>query len=122
MGYHDDWESLMNDVFGAGGRVRSGGAPAQKPEAKKAPASLPALNKTLLEQQKALDELLRAQTTKLKKQDDTTQKALAESYDWIASGGGAETVEGIGKEGGSGEYINHVEETAGKKEEANMYR
>ena len=79
MGYHDDWESLMNDVFGAGGRVRSGGAPAQKPEAKKAPASLPDLNKTLLEQQKALDELLRAQNTKLKKQDDTTQKALAES-------------------------------------------
>ena len=29
MGYHDDWESLMNDVFGAGGRVRSGGAHAQ---------------------------------------------------------------------------------------------
>ncbi len=55
-------------------------------------------------------------------QKEARQKILSESYDWIASGGGAETVEGIGKEGGSGEYINHVEETAGKKKEANMYR
>lgn len=55
-------------------------------------------------------------------QKEARQKILSESYDWIASGGGAETAEGIGKEGGSGEYINHVEETAGKKEETNMYR
>lgn len=54
-------------------------------------------------------------------QKATRQKALAESYKWIAQGGGAETVKGIGKERGTGEYINHVEETAGKKEEANMY-
>ena len=50
------------------------------------------------------------------------QKVLSESYDWIAGGGGAETVERTGKEGGSGEYINHVEKTVGKEEEANMYR
>ena len=55
-------------------------------------------------------------------QKATRQRALAESYEWIASGGGAETVKGIGKEGGNGEYINHVEETAGKEEEANIYR
>ena len=55
-------------------------------------------------------------------QKASRQKALAESYEWIASGGGAETVKGIGKEGGNGEYINHVEETAGKEEEANIYR
>lgn len=55
-------------------------------------------------------------------QKATRQKVLAESYEWIASGGGAERVEGIGKEKGMGEYVNHVEETAGKKEEANMYR
>ena len=55
-------------------------------------------------------------------QKEARQKILSESYDWIASGGGAETAEGIGKEGGRGEYINHVKETAGKKEEANMYR
>ena len=55
-------------------------------------------------------------------QKEARQKILSESYAWIASGGGAEPVQGIGKERGSGEYINHVEETAGKKEEANMYR
>ena len=55
-------------------------------------------------------------------QKETRQKALAESYEWIARGGGAERVNGIGKEGGTGEYVNHVEETAGKAEEANMYR
>ena len=31
-------------------------------------------------------------------------------------------MKGIGKEARNGEYINHVEETAGKEEEANMYR
>lgn len=55
-------------------------------------------------------------------QKETQQKILAESYEWIARGGGSEIVKGIGKERGTGEYINHVEETAGKKEEANMYR
>lgn len=55
-------------------------------------------------------------------QKASRQKALAEGYDFIQSGGGAETVEKIGKENGTGEYINHVETVAGKKETANMYR
>lgn len=55
-------------------------------------------------------------------QKETRQKVLAESYEWIQKGGGAKAVEGIGKESGNGEYINHVEETAGKEETANMYR
>lgn len=55
-------------------------------------------------------------------QKETRQKILAESYEWIQEGGGAEKVEKIGKERGDGEYINHVEGVAGKKETANMYR
>ena len=55
-------------------------------------------------------------------QKDTRQKALAEGYEWIQEGGGAKTVKKTGKESGNGEYINHVEEVAGKKETANMYR
>ena len=34
-------------------------------------------------------------------QKATRQKVLAESYEWIARGGGAERVEGIGKEKGN---------------------
>ncbi len=55
-------------------------------------------------------------------QKETRQKILAESYEWIQESGGAEKVEKIGKECGDGEYINHVEEVAGKEETANMYR
>ena len=55
-------------------------------------------------------------------QKEARQKVLAESYGWIQGGGGAKIVEKIGKERGNGEYINHVEEVAGKKETANMYR
>lgn len=54
-------------------------------------------------------------------QKDTRQKLLSESYEWIAEGGGKTEVRNIGKELGTGAYINHVEETAGKKETANMY-
>ena len=53
---------------------------------------------------------------------ENRQKALAESYGYIQSGGGAKTVRKIGKEKGKGEYINHVERVAGKEETANMYR
>ena len=49
------------------------------------------------------------------------QPTLAETYEWIAGGGGEHEVKGIGKEGGTGKYINHVEESAGKEEVANMY-
>lgn len=54
-------------------------------------------------------------------QKESRQKILSESYKWIQDGGGAKIVDKIGKEGGKGEYINHVEEVAGKKETANMY-
>ena len=49
------------------------------------------------------------------------QPTLAENYEWLAGGGGEQEVKGIGKEGGEGTYINHVEESAGKEEVANMY-
>ena len=55
-------------------------------------------------------------------QKESRQKMLSEGYEWIQKGGGAKIVEKIGKERGKGEYINHVEEVAGKKETANMYR
>ena len=55
-------------------------------------------------------------------QKEARQKLLAENYSGIQKCGGAKTVEKIGKEMGTGEYINHVEEAAGKTETANMYR
>lgn len=51
----------------------------------------------------------------------TRQKLLEESYEWIREGNGSTQVRGIGKEKGDGEYINHVEETAGKEETANLF-
>ena len=54
-------------------------------------------------------------------QKETRQPLLAESYDWIKQGDGAEEVKGIGKEQGTGSFVNHVEETAGKEEAANLY-
>lgn len=52
----------------------------------------------------------------------TRQKLLDESYEWIRQGNGSTKVSGIGKEKGKGEYLNHVEETAGKGETANLFR
>lgn len=49
------------------------------------------------------------------------QKLLCESYEWIRQGGGATEVHGICFERGTGEYINHVEETAGKEQTANIF-
>ena len=54
-------------------------------------------------------------------QKETRQPLLAESYRWIKEGKGGEEVSGIGKERGSGYFVNHVEETAGKTETANLY-
>lgn len=54
-------------------------------------------------------------------QKDTRQALLSESYEWIAKGGEKTEIKNIGKELGTGGYINHVEETAGKKETANIY-
>ena len=49
------------------------------------------------------------------------QKLLDESYEWIRKGNGSIQVKRIGKEKWDGEYINHVEETAGKEETANLF-
>lgn len=51
----------------------------------------------------------------------TRQKSLEESYEWIREGDGGTKVRGIGKEKGEGEYINHIEETAGKEVPANLF-
>ena len=78
MAYTDDWESLMNGVFGAGGRVKFGSGAVQ-PDTKAKPGGLPDLNAALQEQQKQLDELLKKQNAQLKKQDADTQTALENS-------------------------------------------
>ena len=54
-------------------------------------------------------------------QKATRQKTVAESYDWIESGGGKTEKRNICPENGTGAYINHVEEVAGKTEEMNLY-
>ena len=82
MAYTDDWESLMNGVFGAGGKLKFGGAQPQpeKPQPEKpAGSGLPDLNAALLEQQKQLDEMLRQQNARLKAQDAGVQTALEDS-------------------------------------------
>ena len=72
MAYTDDWENLMNGVFGPGGRLRfdTQKTPPEKP-------GLPDMNVALLEQQKKLDEMLKKQNAELRR--DTTQEALAQS-------------------------------------------
>ncbi len=82
MAYTNDWENLMNGVFGAGGKLKFTPG-AQKPEedAEK-PAqtgSLPDLNAALLAQQKRLDEMLKQQNAALKQQDNAAEAALADS-------------------------------------------
>ena len=54
-------------------------------------------------------------------QKEMRQPLLAESYEWIKQGDGAEKFKGIGKEKGTGNFANHVEKTAGKEEAADMY-
>lgn len=70
MAYTDDWENLMNGVFGPGGKLRfdTQKTPPEKP-------GLPDMNAALLEQQKKLDEMLKKQNAELRR--DTTQEALA---------------------------------------------
>ena len=72
MAYTDDWENLMNGVFGPGGKLRfdTQKTPPEKP-------GLPDMNAVLLEQQKKLDEMLRKQNAELRR--DTTQETLAQS-------------------------------------------
>ena len=84
MAYTDDWESLMNGVFGPGGRFKaSPTAPADpaadsEPKAKTA-GPLPDLNAALLAQQKKLDEMLKQQTAALQDQDAAARDALENS-------------------------------------------
>lgn len=51
-----------------------------------------------------------------------SQKVLEETCEYIRKADGEMSVKGIGKEKGCGGYINHVEETAGKKEISNIFR
>ena len=51
---------------------------------------------------------------------DTRMKVVAEHYEWVSKGGGKTEVVGI-CEGGTGSYINHVEEIADKTEIMNVF-
>ena len=77
MAYTDDWESLMNGVFGPGGRFKA--APGTSAPKTGDSAALPDLNAALLEQQKRLDELFKQQNAQLKTQSDATAAALESS-------------------------------------------
>ena len=78
MAYTDDWETLMNGVFGPGGRFKA--APGTPAEPRQQPNStLNDLNAALLEQQKKLDAMLKAQSAQLKTQDTAAEAALANS-------------------------------------------
>ena len=77
MAYTDDWESLMNGVFGPGGRFKA--VPGTSAPKTGGSAALPDLNAALLEQQKRLDELLKQQNAQLRTQSDATAAALESS-------------------------------------------
>lgn len=78
MAYTDDWESLMNGVFGPGGKLRS--RPKSDPETPPQPSGgFAELNAVLLDQQKRLDEQLRRQSEQLRRQDSAAADALASS-------------------------------------------
>ena len=85
MAYTDDWESLMNGVFGPGGKLKFSQSTPQaaqpkpeKPE-KTQDSPLPDWNAVLLARQKKLDELLKQQNAALKGQDAATKSALEDS-------------------------------------------
>ena len=77
MAYTDDWESLMNGVFGPGGRFKA--APGTSAPKTGGSTALPDLNAALLEQQKRLDELLKQQNAQLRTQSAATAAALESS-------------------------------------------
>lgn len=54
-------------------------------------------------------------------QKESRQKLLGESFKWVKGGDGAEERAGIGKESGTGRYVNHLEETTGKEEITNVF-
>ena len=85
MAYTDDWESLMNGVFGPGGKLKFSQSTPQaaqpkpeKPE-KTQDSPLPDWNAALLAQQKKLDEMLKQQNAALKGQDAATKSVLEDS-------------------------------------------
>ena len=85
MAYTDDWESLMNGVFGPGGKLKFSQSTPQaaqpkpeKPE-KTQNSPLPDWNAALLARQKKLDEMLKQQNAALKGQDAATKSALEDS-------------------------------------------
>ena len=85
MAYTDDWESLMNGVFGPGGKLKFSQSTPQaaqpkpeKPE-KTQDSPLPDWNAALLAQQKKLDEMLKQQNAALKGRDAATKSALEDS-------------------------------------------
>ena len=85
MAYTDDWESLMNGVFGPGGKLKFAQSTPQaaqpkpeKPE-KTQDSPLPDWNAALLARQKKLDEMLKQQNAALKGQDAATKSALEDS-------------------------------------------
>ena len=85
MAYTDDWESLMNGVFGPGGKLKFSQSTPQaaqpkpeKPE-KTQDSPLPDWNAALLARQKRLDEMLKQQNAALKGQDAATKSALEDS-------------------------------------------
>ena len=79
MGYTNDWEDLMNGVFGAGGKLRFTPGTPKPDETAAQTGGLPDLNAALLEQQKRLGEMLEQQNAALKQQDGAAQSALADS-------------------------------------------
>ena len=83
MAYTDDWESLMNGVFGPGGRFKASPTTPADPAADSEPKAktagpLPDLNAALLAQQKKLDEMLKQQKAALQDQDAAARDALEE--------------------------------------------
>ena len=85
MAYTDDWESLMNGVFGPGGKLKFSQSTPQaaqpkpeKPE-KTQDSPLPDWNAVLLARQKKLDEMLKQQNAALKGQAAATKSALEDS-------------------------------------------
>ena len=79
MGYYTDWEKLMQDAFGTGGRPNFT-APTTSSE-----DPLAELTRVLQAQQKSLDEKLNQQTQAIAEHDAATQKALEDSRAMLRS-------------------------------------
>lgn len=76
----NDWEDLMNGVFGPGGKVRYTGG-----DLKKMGDPLEELQKELVNQQKTLNDRIAAQNAAMKAADDAQRAALEESRAMLQS-------------------------------------